>query len=72
MVAAGEHEIAEVLVVAERAGAVQRPAAAAASVWPSSRARERGFICGPDGMRPTTTLGELLPMAFGPASLGTL
>jgi cytidine deaminase len=27
-------------------------------------------LCGPEGLRLTTTLGELLPMGFGPASLG--
>lgn len=28
------------------------------------------YLCGPDGLRVATTLGELLPMAFGPDSLG--
>jgi cytidine deaminase len=27
------------------------------------------FLCGPEGLRHKTTLGELLPLAFGPENL---
>lgn len=28
-------------------------------------------LCGPDGLRRTVTLGQLLPMSFGPHNLGS-
>ena len=47
-----------------------RPAAAAASAWPSSGARRpRSIWRRRTGSATTTTLGELLPMAFGPINL---
>jgi cytidine deaminase len=66
MVAAGEKEIVEVLVVAESPEPV--------SPCGGCRQRLREFagdgtpvhLCGPDGLRCTITLGELLPLSFGP------
>ena len=66
MVAAGEKEIAEVLVVAESPEPV--------SPCGGCRQRLREFagdqtpvhLCGPEGLRRTITLGELLPLSFGP------
>jgi cytidine deaminase len=65
MVAAGDRQILEAVIVTE--GAEPCP--------PCGRCRQQlaGFappdarihLCGPEGVRVTATLGELLPMAFG-------
>ena len=70
MVLAGERAIAEVCVIG----------AGPALVTPCGGCRQRlrdfaaGHVpiqlCGPDGLRKTVTLGELLPLAFGPDNLG--
>ena len=69
MVAAGDRHIVEAVVVSE--GAEPCP--------PCGRCRQqlaefagpdaRIHLCGPDGARVTTSLGELLPMTFGPDAL---
>ena len=69
MVAAGDRQIAEVVVVTE--GPDPCP--------PCGRCRQqlaefagpdaRIHLCGPEGARMTITLGELLPLAFGPDTL---
>jgi len=69
MVAAGDRQIVEVVIVTE--GAEPCP--------PCGRCRQqlaefagpdmRIYLCGPEGVRVTATLGELLPMAFGPRTL---
>jgi len=69
MVAAGDRQIVEVVIVTE--GAEPCP--------PCGRCRQqltefagpdvRIHLCGPEGVRVTATLGELLPMAFGPRTL---
>ena len=69
MVSAGAREIREFVVLA--AGA------ALCSPCGGCRQRIREFaapglpihLCGPEGVRRTVTLGELLPLAFGPESL---
>src|SRR5262245_52159113 len=70
MVAAGDRRIAEVLVTNESADLCP----------PCGRCRQQlaefagpdtpVHLCGPEGVRASTTLGQLLPMAFGPDSLG--
>ncbi len=69
MVSDGEREITEVLVLgggdqlcAPCGGCRQRLAEFAAPGTPI-------HICGPEGLRKTVTLDELLPHAFGPKSL---
>ena len=69
MVAAGDRRIVEAVILSE--GAVSCP--------PCGRCRQqlaefadpeaRIHLCGPEGVRVTTTLGALLPMAFGPNTL---
>ena len=69
MVAAGDRTVVEVVIVTE--GPEPCP--------PCGRCRQqlaefagpdaRIHLCGPDGLRLTITLGELLPLAFGPRSL---
>jgi cytidine deaminase len=70
MVAAGDREIAEIVVATE--GAELCP--------PCGRCRQQlaefagpatpVHLCGPEGVRLSTTLGELLPLAFGRDALG--
>jgi cytidine deaminase len=70
MVAGGDRRIVEVLVVTERAEVCS----------PCGRCRQQlaefagpatpVHLCGPEGVRRTATLGELLPLAFGPEALG--
>ena len=70
MIAAGDREIAEIVVATE--GAELCP--------PCGRCRQQlaefagpgtpVHLCGPEGVRLTTTLGQLLPLAFGREALG--
>lgn len=70
MVAGGDREIAEVVVATE----------AAELCPPCGRCRQQlaefagpatpVHLCGPEGVRVSTTLGELLPLAFGRDALG--
>jgi cytidine deaminase len=70
MVTAGDRRIAEVVVATERADVCA----------PCGRCRQQlaefagpatpVHLCGPEGVRRTATLGELLPLAFGPEALG--
>src|SRR5262245_48310369 len=69
MVAAGDRQIVEVVVASE--GAALCP--------PCGRCRQQlaefagpdtpVHLCGPEGVRASTTLGQLLPLAFGPNAL---
>jgi cytidine deaminase len=69
LVMAGEHRITEVLVMGKGTALV--------SPCGGCRQRLREFaldatpvhICDTDGVRCTVTLGELLPLSFGPANL---
>jgi cytidine deaminase len=70
MVAAGETAIAEILVVAD----------GPEPITPCGGCRQRlrefagpdvpVYLCSPDGLRRTVTLGELLPLSFGSAHIG--
>jgi cytidine deaminase len=70
MVAAGDREIAEIVVASEGAelcapcGRCRQQLAEFAS--PATPVH----LCGPEGVRLSTTLGELLPLAFGRETLG--
>jgi cytidine deaminase len=59
----GGGEIVEIAVVAERWTA-SRPAAAAASDWPSSPGRMRSCICATQGVVETNDHGRILPLGF--------
>jgi cytidine deaminase len=69
LIMAGQRRIIEVLVIGEGPALV--------SPCGGCRQRLREFaddatpvhICDPDGIRRTVTLGELLPLSFGPANL---
>lgn len=70
MITAGDRRIVEVVVVTE----------GEALCSPCGRCRQqlaefappdtRIHLCGPEGVRAIVTLGELLPLAFGPEALG--
>jgi len=69
MVAAGDRRIVEIVVLTE----------GSALCAPCGRCRQqlaeftspdaRVHLCGPEGVRATTTIGALLPLAFGPDTL---
>ena len=73
MVASGATRIAEVVVLGGEVGD-----GLLCSPCGGCRQRLREFaapdapihVCGPEGLRRTTTLAELLPLSFGPDNLG--
>ncbi len=80
MIADGEREIAEVLVVGARKGADGAYVMDDKELCtPCGGCRQRFnefanaatlvHVCGPEGVRRSFTLGELLPFAFGPRNL---
>jgi cytidine deaminase len=70
MVAAGDREIAEILVVTERAEPCPPCGRCLQQLAEFARPQVPIHLCGPEGVRLTTTLGELLPMAFGRGAFG--
>ena len=70
MVAAGDREIVEVVVLTERAEPCSPCGRCRQQLAEFAGPDARIHLCGPEGVRLTTTLGELLPMGFGPAALG--
>jgi cytidine deaminase len=70
MVAAGDREITDVVVLTERAEPCSPCGRCRQQLAEFAGPGARIHLCGPEGVRLTTTLGELLPMGFGPASLG--
>ena len=69
MVAAGERQIAEVVIVSEGAEPCPPCGRCRQQLAEFATATTRVHLCGPEGVRLTATLGELLPMAFGPNTL---
>jgi cytidine deaminase len=69
MVAAGDREIVEALVVTEGAEPCAPCGRCRQQLAEFARAGVPVHLCGPEGLRVTTTLGELLPLAFGRAAL---
>ena len=72
MVAGGDRRILEVLVVTERAELCAPCGRCRQQLAEFARPDVRVHLCGPEGVRRTVTLGELLPLAFGPETLGPL
>jgi len=70
MVAAGEKEIVEILVVAESPEPVSPCGGCRQRLNEFADAATPVHLCGLEGVRRTVTLGELLPLAFGPRQLG--
>ena len=70
MVAGGDSRIDEVVVLTERAELCSPCGRCRQQLVEFSSADTRVHLCGPEGVRVTTTLGALLPYAFGPDTLG--
>jgi cytidine deaminase len=70
MVAGGDRQIVLAVIVTE--GTEPCPPCGRCRQQLAEFARPEARICvyGPEGVRLTTTLGELLPLAFGPDTLG--
>ena len=70
MVAAGDRQIVEVVVLTEGLELCSPCGRCRQQLAEFARPDARVHLCGPEGVRLTTTLGELLPLAFGPDTLG--
>jgi cytidine deaminase len=68
MITAGDRDIAEVLVLTERAEPCPPCGRCRQQLAEFARPGTPVHLCGPEGLRLTTTLGELLPLAFGPGA----
>jgi cytidine deaminase len=71
MVTAGDREITDVVVVTERGPLCPPCGRCRQQLAEFARPHARVHLFGPDGQRLTTTLGELLPLAFGPDAFGS-
>ena len=72
MVAAGETRIAEIVVMGGKVGdgMLCSPCGGCRQrLAEFARPDTNLHICGPEGVRRSTTLGALLPLAFGPDNL---
>ena len=69
MVAAGERQIVEVVIVSEGAEPCPPCGRCRQQLAEFASPQTRVHLCGLEGLRLSATLGELLPMAFGPNSL---
>jgi cytidine deaminase len=69
MVAAGDRVIVEVVLVTEAAEPCAPCGRCRQQLAEFARADVPVHLCGPEGLRLTTTVGALLPLAFGPGSL---
>lgn len=68
MVTAGDHTILEVVVLTERAEPCSPCGRCRQQLSEFAGAETPVHLCGPEGVRLTTTLGRLIPLAFGPES----
>jgi cytidine deaminase len=69
MVADGERRIAEVLVMSEGDGLIAPCGGCRQHLREFADDATPIHLCDPAGVRRTVTMGELLPLAFGPANL---
>jgi cytidine deaminase len=69
LVAAGERRIAEILIVGDGEGLVTPCGACRQRIREFAGADVCIHVAGPEGVRRTFTLDELLPLAFGPDNL---
>jgi cytidine deaminase len=69
MVADGERRIVEAVVVGKGEALIAPCGGCRQSLREFASDAMPIHLCGPEGVRRTVTLGELLPMAFGPANL---
>ena len=71
MVTAGDREIVEVVILTEGAELCPPCGRCRQQLAEFASAQTRVHLCGPDGVRLSTTLGELLPLAFGRDAFGS-
>ncbi|HYS15485.1 MAG TPA: cytidine deaminase [Candidatus Binatia bacterium] len=69
MVAAGDRQIVEVVIVTEGADPCPPCGRCRQQLAEFASPQTHVHLCGPEGVRVTATLGELLPMPFGPNTL---
>ncbi len=69
MVMDGERTIAEICVVGDGEALVTPCGGCRQRIREFAAENTPIHICGPDGWRQTVTLGELLPLSFGPENL---
>ena len=69
MVASGEREIAEVLIVGDGPRLISPCGGCRQRLNEFATAETPVHLCGLDGVRRSVTLGELLPLSFGPRQL---
>ena len=69
MIAAGGRRIAEMAVLADGAALCTPCGGCRQRIREFADPETRIHLCGPDGLRRTVTLGELLPLSFGPENL---
>jgi cytidine deaminase len=70
MVVAGDRQIVEAVVLTEGAELCSPCGRCRQQLAEFARPEARIHLCGPEGVRVTTTLGELLPLAFTRHTLG--
>jgi cytidine deaminase len=70
LIAAGDREIVDIVVLTEGPELCSPCGRCRQQLAEFARPDARVHLCGPEGVRLTTTLGELLPLAFGPNTLG--
>jgi cytidine deaminase len=69
MIAAGGRRISEMAVLAGGAALCTPCGGCRQRIREFAAPEMRIHLCGPEGLRRTVTLGELLPLAFGPDNL---
>jgi cytidine deaminase len=69
MIAAGGKRIVEMVVLADGDALCTPCGGCRQRIREFADAETRIHLCGPAGLRRTVTLGELLPLAFGPENL---
>lgn len=69
MIHAGERRIAEIAVVGKGEPLVTPCGGCRQKIREFADAKTLVHVCGPEGLRQTFTLAELLPQAFGPNNL---
>ena len=69
LVAAGKKKVAECLVMGPGPELITPCGGCRQKLREFAAADLKVHLCGPDGLHRTVTLGELLPLSFGPAQL---
>ncbi len=70
MIAAGEQEIAEILIIGEGNALVTPCGACRQRILEFAAPDAKVFVAGPEGVRASFAMASLLPEAFGPSMTG--